>query len=166
MHHRGCTLLDCNHAQPVDGQTSAQAEPQLPCVGGTGPGADGVAGTEYPVFLLASSLRVCLMQQHACRPDRSYLISGGLGGLGLVLAAWLAQRGRALPGADQPPRRAQRRADARAARVARKRRAGGRRIYTLNTMFVMLCSEEFAKGVSPHEGAVRLCIQGFSRMMK
>ena len=34
-----------------------------------------------------------LKQRHACRPDRSYLISGGLGGLGLALAAWLAQRG-------------------------------------------------------------------------
>lgn len=33
------------------------------------------------------------MQQHARRPDCSYLISGGLGGLGLALAAWLAQRG-------------------------------------------------------------------------
>ena len=27
------------------------------------------------------------------RPDRSYLLIGGLGGLGLAFAAWLAQRG-------------------------------------------------------------------------
>ena len=27
------------------------------------------------------------------RPDRSYLLIGGLGGLGLALATWLAQRG-------------------------------------------------------------------------
>ena len=33
------------------------------------------------------------MGRHARRPDRSYLISGGLGGLGLALAAWLAQHG-------------------------------------------------------------------------
>ena len=29
----------------------------------------------------------------AARPDRSYLLIGGLGGLGLALATWLAQRG-------------------------------------------------------------------------
>ncbi|EIE22203.1 ketoacyl-synt-domain-containing protein [Coccomyxa subellipsoidea C-169] len=28
-----------------------------------------------------------------CRPDRSYIITGGLGGFGLALAAWLADRG-------------------------------------------------------------------------
>lgn len=42
---------------------------------------------------LALSKCICLMQQHAYRPDRSYLVTGGLGGLGLALAAWLAQRG-------------------------------------------------------------------------
>ena len=29
----------------------------------------------------------------ACRPDRSIVITGGLGGFGLALAVWLVQRG-------------------------------------------------------------------------
>ena len=28
-----------------------------------------------------------------CRPDRSYVLTGGLGGFGLALAAWMVQRG-------------------------------------------------------------------------
>ena len=37
---------------------------------------------------------VCQVEaEFEARPGRSYLVTGGLGGFGLALAAWLAQRG-------------------------------------------------------------------------
>ena len=39
------------------------------------------------------SLALPAIRRFACNPEKSYLLIGGLGGFGLELAGWLAERG-------------------------------------------------------------------------
>ena len=83
-------LIDLDSENPADDVDALVAEVKWP------DGEDQIAycrGTRYVARLSSYREKFVLRTQTSFRPDSAYLISGGLGGLGLEVARWMAVEG-------------------------------------------------------------------------
>ena len=98
MQYENCTLGDgpegCVACTGMHmGKVLVQVEDAEGALTHSGPPAPVAAGSPPAPAEPIMAPPVQARTVFAARPDRSYLLIGGLGGLGLALATWLAQRG-------------------------------------------------------------------------